>query len=251
MTEPKVILHIGKHKTGTTSFQAYMSDQKKELQKHGVLFVPVKISNFIAASIIRDQLPIPPVKSLNKVGVAPSVEKAHTNLENFLYGKNFRILLLSCEHFSYFRQQTEIDALVDLLQNAAQIKRAVISVCLVLRQPEDFLNSYTKQIIKSGHGVSREKASPYYCKSDSWLLDDNSIIALWKANFDHLDIIHYEDGNTVLQLCSTIDLPVSDSVETYYLKKKKNRISVWMKGNFLKPLLESAISIKKKVTSRS
>lgn len=250
MTTPKVIIHIGKHKTGTTSFQAYMSDQREKLEEHGVLFVPMDISNFISASIIRDQLPIPTVKLLLKAGIVPSVEDAEIMLESFLRGKTFRKLVLSCEHFSYFRQQAEIDSLKSLLLNSAQIKPADVSVCLVLRRPAEFLKSYTDQIIKRGHGVSTDKASPYYCKPDSWLLDDNAIQMLWRSNFDRLDILQYENGNAVLNLCSTMDLPIDDDATKYYHNKTPTGVTVWIKRNLPDPVLKILQSAKKQITYR-
>jgi hypothetical protein len=141
-------------------------------------------------------------------------------MKEFLHEKKFTTLLLSCEHFSYFRQQKEINALKALLLEAAQIEASKVSVCLVLRDPKQFLDSYVNQLKKKGYETSNEELSPYYCREDSWLVDDSAIQEIWESNFDRLDILNYESGNIVPRLCEVMDLPKSIRVNSYFLNKR-------------------------------
>ena len=42
----KIILHVGLHKTGTTSLQSYFGKNRKELKSLGVLYPEFSINNF-------------------------------------------------------------------------------------------------------------------------------------------------------------------------------------------------------------
>jgi hypothetical protein len=41
----KTLIHIGQHKTGTTSIQSYLQDNRGDLARHG-LYVPLKIAGY-------------------------------------------------------------------------------------------------------------------------------------------------------------------------------------------------------------
>ncbi|WP_135502441.1 hypothetical protein [Roseovarius aestuariivivens] len=243
MTPPRALLHIGKHKTGTTSFQKYLTENSAQFAGDGLLFVPMTLANLIAASLIRNRMPIPPVKALAKAGIEPSVAAARDGLQEFLAGRRFRALILSCEHFSYFRDPSEVEALKDLLKDAAGVDPRDVSVCLMLRDPDSFLRSYKRQIVKTGHGTSEDKASPYYCEADSWLLDDTAIKDLWWSHFNRLDVLQYETGDAVFQLCKAMAIPAPGDPSAYRENKGDSALVSWGRKNLPKPVKNRIVKL--------
>lgn len=222
----KIKVHIGKHKTGTTSFQKYLSDNSDILYYNRTVVVPRYLSRLVAAAVIREELPIPPLKALKNRGYDISLGKACAELADFFADSDADNVVFSEEHFSYFREQSEIDKFIWIIENSLLADKSQIKVYLVLRDRESFRISYRNQIIKAGHGESEDKNSPYYCKTDSWLLDDKAIINLWKNNFDEFFIIYYKKTDMVKILCQEMSIIASDKIQEYYFNTEKPRYEI-------------------------
>lgn len=197
----KIILHIGKHKTGSTSFQLFLRKSKKELETQGIFPVPHGLGGRLAAVSIRDQMPIPPLLDMQQTGMMTAAEVT-ANVNSFLAGKNIETLLISSEHFSYFRTQAEITAL-----RACLPKDVPIFVYLVVRDPEDYRISYRDHVKTTGHGPSDDPKSPYYFGKDSWLLNDEALIRCWRSEFEHFHVLDYEREGMIKKLGSAMGLP--------------------------------------------
>ena len=54
-----LLIHIGTHKTATTSFQVYLRDRVLDLEEHGIAYLPQELSCLMVTIAVRDRLPIP------------------------------------------------------------------------------------------------------------------------------------------------------------------------------------------------
>lgn len=196
----KIILHIGKHKTGSTSFQLLLRKSHAPLEEIGFHPLPHRVGNRLASFAIRDHLPIPPL--LDRKGVKPSKESLIEDIRALTEDKNFHTYIISSEHLSYLRTTEEIELVKSCLPPQTDI-----SVFLVLRNQEDFLNSYREQITSSGHGPKNDPSSPYYCEPDSWLLDDETLVNSWKSVFPNIKILDYQRENMLKNLGRAMGFP--------------------------------------------
>ena len=213
----KVLLHIGKHKTGSTSFQYFLRKSRKVLEGSGFCVLPLRFGNRIAAVAVRDGLPIPPRDSLKKSDVIP-VDGIAGEIAQFLKDKEFETLVVSSEHLSYFRTSAEIAKMREAFPSELEY-----SIYLVTRDREDFRISYRDQITSTGHGPSDDPSSPYYCEKDSWLLDDDALIQAWKGEFENVTVLEYSKSGMVQKLGAAMGLPETVLEKEYRL----NVTSAW------------------------
>ncbi len=204
-----VHIHIGKHKTGTTSFQSLLKDHAEALRLHGIGFLPMHLSALMVAVCIRQGLDIPPIKRLHSERIEFSRDCLIQKLRDFVANRSHQKVVISNEHFSYFRTQCEVDRLLSVLKSALGVGREKVAIHVVLRQKDEWLNSYRSQIVNSGLAPSRDKNSPYYCGRDSWLVDDEAIVELWKENFSNFSLIQYDSADVVSKLILSMNLPVA------------------------------------------
>jgi hypothetical protein len=156
----------------------------------------------MAAASIRDDLPIPPLIDARYFQQDLSIEKLAGDVRRFLANRKYDTLIVSSEHFSYFRTAPEIDRLRRILPGDHQVW-----AFLVLREREDFRVSYLRQTVKTGHGPTEEKTSPYYCGKDSWLLEDDKIIDLWTREVAALQVLDYSRNGIIRKLLAAMELP--------------------------------------------
>lgn len=197
-----VKIHIGKHKTGTTAFQKCLRDNRHVLRAHQIHALPIEIANRMSAVAIRDNLPIPPLQSRDGLMENFSVDEIAQEISDHLAEQKGSVLTISSEHLSYFRTDAEIGRLKEFLPRDIEFE-----IFVVLRDKASFLNSYKKQVIKSGHGTSADKSSPYYCEPDSWLVNDSAIVELWQRHFKTVTVLDYDPNMIVSDLITAMDLP--------------------------------------------
>ncbi len=184
----KLYLHIGTHKTGTTSLQHLLFDASSLLQINGAIVVPTSLSDKIAAACIREDCEIPPFR----VDSTPSLRKDElytecaAELAVIFSAEDCAKFILSSEHLSYFRNQSEIARLRGLFPNDISV-----DILLTLRDKNQFLRSYKMQLLRTGYTVSNKKSSLYYCGKDTWLVDYDSLVATYRAQFGNVVIFHY------------------------------------------------------------
>ena len=163
--------------------------------------MPHTLGNRIAAVAIRDQMPIPPLIDMQETGMK-TIEEVKEDITKFLEKKNIETLLVTCEHFSYFRETNEIKRLLYCLPEACDFE-----VYLVTRDLEEYRISYLEHAKTTGHGPSSNPHSPYYFEKDSWLLDDQALVQCWQAEFSNLQIITYERSRMIYKLGQAMNLP--------------------------------------------
>lgn len=233
----KIILHIGKHKTGTTSFQLFLRKSRRALERQGFYPMPHGLGGRLAAVSIRDKMPIPPLLDMQANGIR-TPEEVTADVNAFLKDKAIDTLLITSEHFSYFRTSQEIQQL-----RACLPQRPEFQIYLVVRDLEEYRVSYREHVKTTGHGPSDDPASPYYSGKDSWLLDDQALIDCWQAEFENVHIINYSKEGMIKKLGEAMELPSDILNQEYRLNTNSPRLKAF-KSFFRKSIKTTALGRK-------
>lgn len=177
----KIYLHVGTHKTGTTSLQNFLRDQESYLRMQDVQFYAGEYypSNHVElhVSAMRDSRPSPVKEILGMNSSEEFREHTRTRIRKFIGGATCNNLIFSAEGLSYLRFEDELDALSHFFDGYE------IKVMLYLRDRADFLESYAAQIQRMGFHFSEDNGHFAYVKPDSWLADYNDLIRAYSACF--------------------------------------------------------------------
>jgi hypothetical protein len=163
---PKARVHIGTHKTGTTSFQAWGGANRSEIQRlTGYRFYESRWSGaqveFPILSI-RPELDLDSRK-VNHPWITPEVEQEmRDHIRSQLNGEN---LIISAEGLSFIRFPEEVDRLRELLDPYE------LEFIVVQREKADFLRSYTQWMAKLDLKQRDDPSSVRYVEADSWILE--------------------------------------------------------------------------------
>lgn len=187
-----VLLHIGLPKTGSTSIQRLMKAEVFKLQEQGFdLYrgeVLSKNCGELPFTTVREGL------TTFQTGKFPNVDReavfARTRevIRDFVTSSNADRLVFSNENLSNIRTREECDRLKALFPADVRFK-----VYIVLREPKDWLRSYTSQIRKLPNRYpSDDPASGFYVKPDTWLVDFDSLIACFSENVGPVTTIDYD-----------------------------------------------------------
>lgn len=200
-----VILHIGTHKTGTTSFQHWLEHDPIPQSAQDVRVYPYEGALKISAACIRDECDdIPPLYGQQdwQERRAQLHEECKQEVSKFLGATQPVTLIISCEHLSFFRTDEECAQLRGIFPEGT-----TFSILLVLREKKDFLRSYRKQVIKiSASRLTYVKTSPYYCLPGTWLTDFEAIIAQFKKEFGAITVLDYDPKDMISQLVAAAGL---------------------------------------------
>ncbi len=211
---PRIFVHIGTHKTGTTSFQDWLARHETELQDrfglgvyHGA-FPNCREVGLACAS---------PSRSLPTRGIPQWIDPEWRRHVSGLVTTQLarpEDLVLSSEALSFLRSPAEVETLARLLQG----REATILV--VLRNRAEFLESWAKHLQRDRYKLSRDPSSFAYVKDDSWLADYDSLLDAYRSIFgtEHVRVIDYDHamsshGSVIPLLMSEIvgaDAPLPD-----------------------------------------
>ncbi|GAA4642127.1 hypothetical protein GCM10023115_03900 [Pontixanthobacter gangjinensis] len=213
----RLYLHIGTHKTGSSSLQHYLGAQRKTLVSHGFAYFtgayePDNHVEFFAIALRADREAF----SRAKYGIEQTdkaLAAAAANFQEFRQANQKQALIVSTEGLSLLRHDDEVERLNTIL-GAEMLDIVPI---LVLRDKAAFLKSFRKQILKhADRELSNDPASINYVEQDSWLADFGAIKSLWRKHFGEnaLRIIDYDqamkrDEDVLPAALKAMDLPES------------------------------------------
>lgn len=221
MTTKRLYLHVGTHKTGTTSFQASLGKNKRVLRAKGVaplaapkgnshrFWHPVRYNNtLLAQSFLRDGVATVTRLAHNRFR-APSEARARVQAEALarIAQSPEPRLILSAEAFCFLRTQAEAQAVAAFL--AATGREMVIVVAW--RRPEDWAASWHDHIAKSPVRARRNLMRPDAKRADgAWYFDKPAIRAFW-GQFGPLREVDYDaalagEGNVIPALYRAMDV---------------------------------------------
>lgn len=211
----KTVIHIGQHKTGTTSIQRYLQDNREALAQYG-LYVPSKIAGYSDPShfilnvyaleenryssmkekIIRDK----GVKYLKELGT--ELKKDIRNIYNEASSKKCSRVVWSNEGLYLLNTETEYKRLIDLFSEHSN----EVDVVCCFRDLESYRESYKKQLAKQNISPSNNPDSYRYLGPDSWLFDYEKKKDLLSQVFDKCTYFSYDPKDNVTKFLQAIHI---------------------------------------------
>ena len=186
----QALIHIGTHKTGTTSFQNWAAASRSALAAGGVTWLQGRLGpshaevpllaidadRSLAMRAVHPDWCLPAWQADARADLRAQSEAAHERL------------LVSSEALSYARRPREVERLAELF---APRELAVVAV---LREPISYLRSYRRTLIGMGFEPSRYQGSFAYVEDDSWLLDYGAMLGAYREALgdDAVTVLDYE-----------------------------------------------------------
>ncbi len=225
----KLFLHIGTYKTGSTSLQQFALDHAHTLRRNGIALYCGQFRecnhmelHLAALRYERD--------SFAKLGPCKHItfderftEQVAHRVRSFLRSCAEPSVLLTSEGLSLLRHDDEINR----LRNILDADNTETTVILYLRDKDDFLRSYTSQLLKvRGRKPSNDFWSALYVERDTWLTDYDSLISAYQNGFgpNNVVVIDYdaemkERGNIIPSFLDVLGMSPTESVDlsSYFL----------------------------------
>ena len=205
-----VVLHIGTHKTGTTSFQATLAASAASLASHGVhvfqsgLTKRTGWSHELALISLRSELNIP-LRNMFPDSSLPSMQRQMLQDCISQMQSPARRVVASHEALSFIRTRQEVEAL----------DGRVCKVVCVLRDAESFLQSWKNQLAKTKQATSSAHFESFMnTDPDSWIVDWDELIGAYAGVLgrEAVTVLDYEreaqnHGTIITALWSACGLP--------------------------------------------
>ena len=211
----KVILHIGVHKTGTTSLQRWAAVHSDELAAR----FDMRVYRSAMGGNSHVEFPLLCMRTDRNLparlsfydSVLPSWhESVGAHIVQQLECVE-HTCFISSEGLAYLRCEDELATLHRLLGDRE------IEVVAMLRDREAFLASYRKEMLKHGWRPSTRRDSFAYVEDDTWLIDFDALIGVYTNEFgtDHVTVLSYEEsmathGSTIPAIAAASGLPVDE-----------------------------------------
>ena len=216
----KTIIHIGQHKTGTTSIQKYLQDNRKILAKTG-LYVPSVVAGYNAPShFILNVYALAENRysTMKEKIIAEKGKHYLSELETHLKKDIKKIykdaldskcdkVLWSNEGLYLLNTVTEYNKLKSLFSEYSM----EIEVVCCLRDVKSYRNSYIKQLSKQNMSRSNNPDSYRYVEPNSWLFDYKKKKDLLSEIFDRCIYFSYDPNDNVKAFMETINFNVVDT----------------------------------------
>lgn len=193
-------IHIGTHKTGSTSFQCALAQNRDQLLKNKIIFYQgtilkdnhIELTEVCIRSHVEKMVDFrPEAKKLSNLSYSTVRENILSLLSD---GKNNGIkkFIFSCESLSLFREVEEVKRLRDLFPGYCNIR-----IFVVLRDKSSFLSKYAAQVVRfSGRHESQDPESALYVGHDSWLIDFERLLEVYKTVFETVKELKYNVVDT-------------------------------------------------------
>lgn len=172
------VLHIGTHRTGTSSIQAALRDRMPATRFAVGSLLPDQHVELLFASMRPDRL------AEFRPFYDWALQQTGHVIESCLdlrWGQVARTLtdtprpgLFSCEGLSLLRYPDEV-------KRCARLLDGPVSLVMFTRAPDEFLASYRWALGWMGLAPSDDPDSCAYLKPDSWLVDYQARIDLWST----------------------------------------------------------------------
>jgi hypothetical protein len=211
----RVVLHIGVHKTGTTSIQNWAHQNRDDLRTRlglDVYFGRLGGKNHI-------ELPLLCMRSdrnLHARVMHPDscLPSWHAETRRHIaeqLASPAPSMFISAESLSFLRYPDELATLRELLGSRE------VRVIVFLRDPQDYLRSYRAQVEKMGYAPSRYPESFNYVEPDTWLIDFDRLLGAYTDAFgpESVTVLSYEDalaahGSAIPAVAEAAGLAIAD-----------------------------------------
>ena len=208
--KPSCILHIGLHKTGTTSIQHFLRAHRSRLKELGLFFyqglhVDQNHVELHAATMRADRSSTFRMTSGLVFDDAYFTRMA-THVKLFLSQIGNGTAVFSAEGLSLLRYADEVEKLASIL-------RGDVSIIAYLRNPVDYLRSRSNQLSKVGVTGITDKASHAYMASDTWMIEYEQRLEAFRTTFgqENVHVVDYDnacalDGNIISSFLRQLNL---------------------------------------------
>ncbi len=210
-------LHIGTHKTGSSSLQYWLGQNRITLGKAGLAFFTGRFEADNHVELFAD-----PMRSEREAfskdkyalnGTKDSLKRTEGLFAKFKKLNRESTLIASTEGLSLLRYDDEIERLKAILGS----ENLTVKIILVVRDKADFLESFRKQILKHPEReLSADPSSINYVEPDSWLANYEEIKAVWSRHFgaDAMTVIDYDaemarDGDVLPAVLRAMEVPAA------------------------------------------
>ncbi len=222
-----MLLHVGTHKTGTTSLQTFLREQNSDLLSQVDAFYP---PGFLLP-VVHTELPlltIRPERTWPARLRFPETRRpswlaaAADHVRGEVVDPAHRCLIYVHEDLSYLRFEDELERLKALFASRA------VTVVVFLRDRAAFLRSYRSQLEGTGFEPSTDPASFAYVEPDSWLLDYDALINAYRRCFGtrNVRVFDYDevvrrDGTVIPAFMDILGVPRSSlpPLDTYFYNR--------------------------------
>lgn len=180
------ILHVGVHKTGTTSIQSFLGAQRERLR---ALDIDVyeghhDLNNHVElhTATMREHR-LSPFKLDHELKVDRAYRGAMSaHVGDYLARSTASRVLFSAEGISYLRHADEMDRLRSLLPDCD------IRIIFYKRDRDGFLSSYRRELDRHRRPDVIDRDSFAYVADDTWLVDFEQRIAGFRSAFGQANV---------------------------------------------------------------
>lgn len=202
MDGPRLTLHIGTEKTGSTSIQSFLRANRKNLLKLGIC-IPSSLSvgrgNHRWLPIIANNPDVIDEFTTRKGLTEPSHKARRINAKKSLFEREVSAKKTLCNHFiiSSEHLQSRLTTDEELLRLEKYLSKLFknITIALYIRDPlETAVSAYSSLLLSNSAGSRLPAANSPYIMN---LCDHAATIARWKRCFPmaRLVVQHFEEAN--------------------------------------------------------
>jgi hypothetical protein len=197
----RVILHIGTHKTGTTSIQRFLQEHLGE-PAFPVGYAHEANHSLVAHALARagrlrgnaEPLEMDGQALLASIPDRVGLDLAHAD----------DLLVLSGESLSLLRFDDEVERVMRLFEGSE------VEVVMYTRRPADFLRAYRLSMRVFNDHPSDDPESIFYVEPDSWLVRYHERLDLWERHaqvhhFDY-DALLVRDGSVIPSFAALVGI---------------------------------------------
>jgi hypothetical protein len=209
----RVVLHVGTHKTGSTSLQHFLRSEAAALLEtvdawYPPGFVLPTAHSELPLLAIRLERMWPARLRLPEVRDPAWLEAARRHVRRQVDAATVDKLVYSHEDLSYIRFDDELERLASLLDGAE------VRIVVFLRERQEFLRSYRRQLEATGFSENDDPTSFAYVEGDSWLIDYEALLDGYRRQFgsDRVEVLDYDavvaaDGSVIPAFLGLLGIP--------------------------------------------
>lgn len=229
MTRPALFLHVGPHKTGSTSIQHALAALAPKLRAQGVEVyhedrkaAPCNAYH-LAHDLLRPEVHTP--MRLRHPNLAQGAGERRRHLR-IAAARPTQALVVSSEAFAFLRSDADADRVSDLFEPVF----SGISACIVRRAPEDWRRSWQAQLGRAQNDyLAAYQDAPADRRVDApWYSDFDAIYDFW-AKLGSCHVLDYEAemntrGSILPAFFNWLGLPEKDHPDDLFLNRTKVKI---------------------------
>lgn len=224
MRNGRAVVHIGTHKTGTTSIQRYLFERRNALRRQGVgVYEGVLQTSHVELLLLSQRAERSNAYKFLHPGIdmAGLRRQTETALRDLFAISGMETYVFSAEGLSYLRHRDELMRLKDLI--CEFVER--IEIIVYLREPRSFLSSYRAQLDRLGIPKTEQKDAFNYVEDDSWLVDYDALVKTYLSVFPCVSVMSYDDevakcGNVLPSFANAIGAELTENDVSYWLNKR-------------------------------